>query len=101
MWYTVSMIRPYTKTHQQGTISFENIRSAVGELIGGADCSYITGDLGIQIAKDGRVWVCINGVAFIRFSPHPDDAMSKETLPKNSAEDRTLAAWDRVIYKRR
>ena len=27
------------------------------------------GDFGIQIAKDGRVWICIDGVAFIRFKP--------------------------------
>ena len=27
------------------------------------------GDLGIQVAKDGRVWVCINGIAFLRFKP--------------------------------
>ncbi len=26
-------------------------------------------DLGIQIAKDGRIWICVNGEAFIRFNP--------------------------------
>ena len=30
-------------------------------------------DFGIQIAKDGRVWICIDGVAFIRFKPHKID----------------------------
>ena len=25
--------------------------------------------LGVQISKDGRIWVCIDGVAFIRFRP--------------------------------
>ena len=29
----------------------------------------IKGDFGIQIAEDGRVWICINGIAFIRFTP--------------------------------
>jgi hypothetical protein len=28
-------------------------------------------DFGIQIATDGRVWICINGSAFIRFKPRP------------------------------
>jgi len=28
-------------------------------------------DIGIQIAKDGRIWVCVNGEAFIRFKPLP------------------------------
>ena len=27
------------------------------------------GDFGIQIARDGRVWICIDGVAFLRFNP--------------------------------
>jgi len=38
---------------------------------------YMKGDLGLQIAADGRVWICINGVSFLRFSPHPDGKMSK------------------------
>ncbi|QIG58291.1 hypothetical protein SEA_SKOG_139 [Gordonia phage Skog] len=28
-------------------------------------------DLGIQIAWDGRVWLCVNGQAFLRFKPSP------------------------------
>lgn len=27
-------------------------------------------DLGIQISEDGRVWICINGKAFLRFHPN-------------------------------
>ena len=26
-------------------------------------------DLGIQISHDGRLWLCINGISFIRFRP--------------------------------
>ena len=26
-------------------------------------------DIGIQIAEDGRIWICINGVSFLRFKP--------------------------------
>jgi len=29
----------------------------------------VTGDLGIQIAEDGRVWICINGQSHLRFRP--------------------------------
>ena len=27
------------------------------------------GLLGIQTSEDGRIWICINGVAFLRFKP--------------------------------
>ena len=29
----------------------------------------IIGDFGVQISSDGRIWICIDGVAFIRFKP--------------------------------
>lgn len=46
------------ETHTQGFLSVErNIESNL-------DC-----DFGIQIADDGRVWICIDGVSFIRFKP--------------------------------
>ncbi len=50
----------YPETHCQGIISLENIPKE----------KIIKGDIGIQIAKDGRIWVCINGIAFIRFRPY-------------------------------
>ena len=52
-------IKDYPETHQQGLITIEQ------DLRTGA----LEGDLGIQIAKDGRVWICINGIAVIRFKP--------------------------------
>jgi hypothetical protein len=52
-------INSYPETHTFGRISIENI----------PDSKLVEGDLGIQIAEDGRVWVCINGIAFIRFKP--------------------------------
>ena len=27
------------------------------------------GILGIQIAADGRIWICVNGVSILRFRP--------------------------------
>jgi len=53
------MVKEYKETHQTGFITFEkNIK--VG---------FIDGDIGIQIAEDGRIWLCINGEAVIRFRP--------------------------------
>jgi hypothetical protein len=48
--------------HQQGLLSMENLESI--QNIDMLDC-----DFGLQTATDGRVWVCINGIAFLRFKP--------------------------------
>jgi len=50
----------YPETHQHGIISIENL----------PENNYMIGDLGIQIAADGRIWICIDGAAFLRFKPH-------------------------------
>jgi len=52
-------MKEYPEKHQYGIISLENVPVE----------RMIEGDLGVQIAEDGRVWVCINGAAFIRFHP--------------------------------
>ena len=79
-------MKTYPQTHQRGVISLENIPPGLS--IPG----YMKGDLGIQIAEDGRVWVCIDGAAFLRFSPHPNGRMGRrenETLSTkpNESED--------------
>ena len=73
-------VKEYKETHQQGTISLENVPDGLMHE------SYIKGDFGVQIAKDGRVWICINGLAFLRFSPYPNGKMSKESLPKGESD---------------
>ena len=56
-------MRELKETHQHGHISIENPKQLLG----------IThGDFGIQIAKDGRVWICFNGIAVIRFKPEKE-----------------------------
>ncbi len=65
-------IKEYQETHQTGVISIENMPSEFRH-------GYMRGDLGVQIASDGRVWICVNGIAFIRFSPHADGKMKKVT----------------------
>jgi len=53
-------IAEYPETHQTGLISIENL--AIHK-----DIPH--GDFGVQIASDGRVWVCIDGVSILRFKP--------------------------------
>ncbi len=74
-------MKEYKETHQTGNIMLENIPPQVSSFIlGNGGGRMFNGDLGIQIAKDGRVWICIDGVAFIRFSPHPNGRMKKEEV---------------------
>jgi hypothetical protein len=52
----------FPETHRQGTLGVEN--SEIIKKIDFADC-----DFGVQISEDGRVWICINGIAWLRFRP--------------------------------
>jgi hypothetical protein len=58
-------ISEYPETHQLGTITLENVPDELKNYM------YMGGDLGIQVARNGRVWICINGIAFLRFQPTP------------------------------
>ena len=62
-------MKDYPETHKRGHISMENMPD---ELIEKAS---MDGDFGIHIAEDGRVWVCIDGIAFIRFLPDIKDSV--------------------------
>jgi len=50
------------ETHVQGHLSIENAEQIAEMDL--QDC-----DLGLQVAWDGRVWLCVNGVAWVRFKP--------------------------------
>ena len=52
-------MKPYPEIHQRGHFSIES--KPPTDL---TEC-----DFGIQIAEDGRIWICINGMSFIRFRP--------------------------------
>jgi len=70
-----TIVAEYPETHMRGNIQFSNykvdqtgeyytnITSAMNPM--GKKCC----DFGIQIAEDGRVWICIDGVSFLRFKP--------------------------------
>lgn len=62
-------MRGYPETHQQGVISIENLPKEFGLMFGSGGKTHMEGDFGIQIAEDGRVWVDVNGIAFLRFKP--------------------------------
>lgn len=51
------------ETHLRGHISLENV-----DLV--QHFNLDNTDFGIQIAKDGRVWICANTIAVIRFKPN-------------------------------
>ena len=60
-------MKEYPETHSKGSILIENIGY---HLTSPLDATHIVeGDIGICIGKDGRVWICINGVSFLRFKP--------------------------------
>lgn len=54
---------PLPEHHQTGQIIFDQLPQLKG-------VNYLKeADLGIQIASNGRVWICINGLSFLRFKP--------------------------------
>lgn len=50
---------------QRGLISIENMPAELR----GEHAQSMIGDLGLQTAEDGRIWLCVNGMAFVRFKP--------------------------------
>lgn len=68
-------MKEYREQHAQGRVLIENQEMILESLHNDS----FNHDIGVQIANDGRVWVCIDGIAFIRFSPHPNGKMNKES----------------------
>jgi hypothetical protein len=56
------MTHEIPETHINGHCSVENL-----EAIQAMDLQHC--NFGYQVSHDGRVWICVNGVAFIRFKP--------------------------------
>ena len=51
--------KPMEETHMQGLLTVEQDLKISGRVC----------DLGIMIDEKGRVWVCVDGTALIRFCP--------------------------------
>lgn len=54
------------ETHDQGMLNVYNMDEIQHSL---RNTDVWENDLGIQISRDGRVWVCVNGIALVRFKP--------------------------------
>lgn len=52
----------WPETHRTGRVTIHN-EELISQVIAG------TVDLGVQISWDGRIWLCVDGVAWIRFKP--------------------------------
>ena len=73
----------YPETHQQGTISLDN-KVAIDLLFDGTN--YLEADFGVQIAKDGRIWLCINKIPFVRFKPFVKQKKKSIEISKKGRE---------------
>lgn len=56
------MVDEYPPLYQDGHLSIED--DSVIRKLDLQNCHF-----GVQIAKDGRVWVCVNGMSYLRFKP--------------------------------
>lgn len=66
----------YPERHQEGVLSIENL-DEVQKMVR-VDSRTQRVDFGLQVAPDGRIWVCVNGIAFLRFSPHGNGRMERD-----------------------
>ena len=54
--------------HQQGSLGISN-HAEVITMLRQAHVGAEQVDVGLQVGPDGRIWICINGMAFLRFKP--------------------------------
>ena len=62
------MADEYGPEYRRGHVSMDRESLEHVMLMDPTDCVF-----GIQIADDGRVWVCVNSVTFLRFKPNGKD----------------------------
>lgn len=53
-------VKEYPELHMKGHLTVEPEK---------IERLYRDADVGIQIAEDGRIWLCVNGQSLIRFVP--------------------------------
>jgi hypothetical protein len=75
------LIKEYKEVHQTGNLEvslssfptntglLKELRRFLVEQNDSQPFSVLNCDVGIQVATDGRIWVCIDGSAFLRFKP--------------------------------
>lgn len=64
-------MRELQETHCDGLLTIENIQTIIPDHIDLAIANEvgIIGDVSLQISKDGRIWINVNGISFLRFKP--------------------------------
>jgi len=68
-------IKPYEETHMEGSFEISNAFMNCTKWVSQPEDIFSdtiilpNEDIGIQVAEDGRVWICINGISFLRFKP--------------------------------
>ncbi|ACH62024.1 hypothetical protein MYRNA_16 [Mycobacterium phage Myrna] len=60
--------RAVEEFHQEGSIGITNLVGIV-EHLNEASARGEQVDVGLQVAEDGRIWLCVDGAALIRFKP--------------------------------
>lgn len=68
------VFKPLGPTYQLGNLIVHPVKTS-GTVI-----------LGIQLGDDGRIWLCVNGKAWIRFAPSLDQSGMKEHMEKLLSE---------------
>lgn len=54
--------------HQQGSLGICNLDEVIKMLQETSEDGE-TVDVGLQVSHEGRIWLCVNGMALIRFKP--------------------------------
>jgi len=80
-------IEGFGPLYQRGHLSIENgVDIALGVDL--QNCN-----VGVQVAPDGRIWVCINGESYLRFKPGPVDlgaAYAERVMDPLPGEDKVI-----------
>jgi hypothetical protein len=71
--------RTFPEKHWRGSVGIENLEFIKEMVLSDAD-------FGVQIASNGQVWVCVNGIAFVRFKPTPKQNLLHQGDAEHSFE---------------
>lgn len=66
---------PYKEQHAEGKVSIENL-NIIYEMLQEDQKSKKPTDIGLMVDEFGKIWVCINGVAFLRFKPSTNNVIN-------------------------
>ena len=82
------MVKEFEELTQTGNISIENQEILFAKGLA------LHGQVGIQISESGRIWLNVNGIAFIRFTPTPNDVVRPICVVEK--DERTLIIFTKA-----